>query len=65
MLSAVKISGDLYLRGPDNLDGFARFSREWIGGGEDECPGESEYARHPLNWNVIKAKFLRDMRTTT
>ena len=64
-LSAFKIADGLYLRVPDNWAEFASFRLEGIDVEADVRPGESEYARHPLKRNVIKAKFLRDMRTTS
>ena len=63
VLSAFKVADGLYLRGPESWGEFAPFFREWVDGEEDVCPDESEYARHPAKWGVVKAKFLRDMRT--
>ena len=64
-LSAFNIADGLYLRVPDNWAEFASFPREGVDGEADLGPGESEYARRPLKWHVIKDRFLRDMRTTT
>ena len=63
--NAFKIADGLYQRGPDNWAEFSSFRREGAYVEEDLRPGESEYARRPLKWNVIKAKFIRDMRTTS
>ena len=65
MISAFKFAEGLYIRGPERWGEFARFCLEWIDAEEDVRPDESEYARHPAKWGVVKAKFLRDMRTTS
>ena len=65
VLNAFKFAEGLLLRGPESWEEFARFCGDGVDVQEDACPDESEYTRRPTKWNVAKAKFLRDMRTTS